>query len=154
MHMHVQGHARNQILPGGSQPDLSEPVRHVSLRSRGDMISPLQGQRGSVALPMHSTGPGTMVRIKGPASPCASSAGLWRLATLGWWIHHIVTSLGCAGEGLQRTISESGSDNGAISLEPRGDRPDVKLSCMTPGRQGKRYRAMAASGTLVCTLQS
>ena len=81
MHMHVQGHARNQIPPGGSETDLSEPVRHVSLRCRGPKISPLQGQRGSVALPMHSTGPCTAVRIQRPGEPHASSAGLWRLVT-------------------------------------------------------------------------
>lgn len=138
MHMHVQGHARNQIPPGGSKTDFTEPEHHgkgpVSLQiqrgGRGRDHPSLQGRCGSVAQCVRPV----LYEIQSPVEPMQDGGDIpfsSFFLLFSRWIHHIYFVLRLRWRGfVRRTINDCDFDSGSsvAGLERGGD-STIQMSC-------------------------
>ncbi|PYH74619.1 uncharacterized protein BO88DRAFT_17580 [Aspergillus vadensis CBS 113365] len=95
MHMHVQGHARNQIPPGGSKTDFTEPEQ-IQREGRGRDHPSLQGRCGSVAQCVRPV----LYEIQSPVEPMQDGGNIpfssFFIVFRGGYITYTLYS-GCAG---------------------------------------------------------
>ncbi|RAH59818.1 hypothetical protein BO85DRAFT_250972 [Aspergillus piperis CBS 112811] len=138
MHMHVQGHARNQISPGGSKTDFTEPEHHgkgpVSLqiqRGEGDEIILLC--RGG-ADQWRNAFDRSCMKFRARSSPCRMVATFLFLLFLLFFFKvdtsHILCTQAALEGFVRRTISDCDFDSGSsvAGLERGGD-STIQMSC-------------------------